>query len=448
MRLRFSLFACGVLALAPRVARAGGPLGKQGEPITTSSYGVDVYQGPVLATARIIGLAGAYAPIGQDSEGMNYNAAAPAVRDPWSNDKFDYDVTAGITFPSSVDGTDFDNNGTKGFAYDNFYFVNAGGEMLYGPYAVGASVNLQQYDLDRSSSSASSLPNVRLRLVTGHVLAAYSMLHDQLVVGAGVRVAGLGVIDTTGAEKELLTMSGFSPEIGVVWAPKKLPVRFGMTTRGPVRGDVQPSRVTPDANDDLKVGSTFLPDHIELPAEMELGVAYQFGQRPLNMGWKDWKSIPKRDLDAERRVVDGKPEDDKTVGKRLVRRQYEATPRSKVLLLASVLFTARTHQAVGFESFLEQKVDRSGLDVSVSPRAAVEVEAIHNWLQLRGGSYLEPTRFRQSSARIHGTTGFDVKVLTWNVFGLFDHDESFRVGAVGDLARDYFGWSITAGLWH
>jgi len=69
---------------------------------------------------------------------------------------------------------------------------------------------------------------------------------------------------------------------------------------------------------------------------------------------------------------------------------------------------------------------------------------------LRGGSYLEPTRFRSSpaGARLHFTSGLDIKLVEWSIFDIFEAGTEWRIGGALDLARDYFGWSATAGVWH
>ena len=59
--------AGGALALAvlfaSRHAHAGGPIGGNGQPITTSEYSLDLYQGPLFAGSRVTGLGGAYVAI-------------------------------------------------------------------------------------------------------------------------------------------------------------------------------------------------------------------------------------------------------------------------------------------------------------------------------------------------------------------------------------------------
>jgi hypothetical protein len=61
-------------------------------------------------------------------------------------------------------------------------------------------------------------------------------------------------------------------------------------------------------------------------------------------------------------------------------------------------------------------------------------------MKVRGGTYLEPSRFRRSFYRVHGTAGFDVRLFDiwrWSVRG---------TGTV-DLAPRYFNWGIAFGLW-
>jgi hypothetical protein len=106
--------------------------------------------------------------------------------------------------------------------------------------------------------------------------------------------------------------------------------------------------------------------------------------------------------------------------------------------------------AVGVESFLERRVQRAGRRASLSPRLGIEIEPIAHWLRVRGGSYLEPTRFDDNpgGARLHGTFGLDQRLLPWTVFGLFPAGSIFRATGSLDLARNYFTWGVGVGLWH
>lgn len=449
MRRAVSVLASGVVALgvlaADADARADGPLGPQGSRIGTSSYTVDLFQGPILAGSRVTALAGAWAAIGEGAEGHPFNAASPAVREAHSTSTTDFDVDFGLTFPSSIGGTDFDNNGSRGFTYDRFVFGTLGARVQEGKLAVGATINLQQYELG-NPGNAQGVDSILVRYARGSLLGAYSLLNDQLVLGGGPRAALLGVIDSTGnTERELMTVTGIGAEGGAVWAPRALPLRFGLTLRSPVGGDADPSsRVTPDAKGDRKIGELYLPESIVLPWEIEWGVAFQLGRRPMNPGWNDPTTIPESEI--ARRARPG--EAPKQTAKRIAKERYARLPRQKLLVSTAFLVTGATRDAVGFESFLAQSVDRSGERVTFTPRIGVEGEAIPGWLQLRAGSYMEPSRFRFGRPRVHGTVGFEQKLFSWTVFGLFPESTYFRVSGALDLAREYFGWSLGAGVWH
>ena len=97
---------------------------------------------------------------------------------------------------------------------------------------------------------------------------------------------------------------------------------------------------------------------------------------------------------------------------------------------------------------LSQIVERSGEKTSVTIRGGGEVEAIPGRLQLRGGTYMEPTRFRTSSPRAHATAGFELRVVDWSLFGIYPDDNSFRISGAVDVSREYFGWSLGVGSWY
>jgi hypothetical protein len=75
-----------------------------------------------------------------------------------------------------------------------------------------------------------------------------------------------------------------------------------------------------------------------------------------------------------------------------------------------------------------------------SPRLGLEGGLIPEWLEVRAGTYLEPTRFEASNPRLHGTFGLDVRLFKWSLFGLWPDDYVWRVGLGSDVARDYFTW--------
>jgi hypothetical protein len=441
------------LSLARGDALAGDALAGQGLPITTSDYTVDLFQGPVLASSRITALAGANAALAIGAEALSTNAAAAAVRAPHSDAKTDWDIAMGVSFPGSIfgytiprgaKGNDFDNNGTAGFTYDNFFVLTPAALVQEGPLGIGASVVLQQYSLGHPPGTNDTISSVRLRYVTGRLQASYAFLDHQLYAGGGLRGVLLALVENE-AESPLLTMAGVGVEGGLLWAPHRVPLRLGFTARSPVSGKAATgSKVSADDRGDLKLGSMYMPSRISLPWELELGVATQIGPRPLNPPYVDPRTLPEEEVAQEVRAK----EPVKTTQARILRKRYAALPRTKLLVSTALLLTGTTSNAVGFESFLSQVVDRSGEALSLTPRLGLEGELVPGWLQLRLGTYQEPTRFAQSTARLHGTFGFDQRIFSWNLFGILDEAVPLRVGGAIDVARSYFNWGVSAGVWH
>jgi hypothetical protein len=66
----------------------------------------------------------------------------------------------------------------------------------------------------------------------------------------------------------------------------------------------------------------------------------------------------------------------------------------------------------------------------------------------RAGAYLEPSRFSESGPRLHTTFGAETRMFQTDVFGSFDSPVPFRIGANLDVARDYYDWNWTWGLWY
>jgi hypothetical protein len=93
-------------------------------------------------------------------------------------------------------------------------------------------------------------------------------------------------------------------------------------------------------------------------------------------------------------------------------------------------------------------VNRSGQRTVASPRFGIESGVIPEYLKLRAGTYLEPTRFDGSSPRAHFTAGLDLKLLVWNVFGFWPDDYMWRLGLGVDNAPRYYTFGVTIAGWY
>jgi len=476
---------------------AHAQLPKDGQPIVTNHYGIDLYQGPVLASTRVIGLSGAFVAIGEGVEGDTQNPAAPAVRVPWSTGHFDYDLGIGVTFPSSLKNSDFFNSGRrtdlpKGTT-GGFVFLNAAGNLQFGKWGLGVTTDLQSYALSRSTDvSKKSADQLVAQISVTHVQLARAFADGQLVVGVGTRTGTLSVqnqsITDTG-QRDLFSSVGTGYEAGFLLRPTDEQFRIGAAFRSAVTTTASPSSTVHVVYDSDPFNRLYLPERVTLPWDLDIGLAIQLGPRPFNPRWVDpvheigemkrflrWRELERArrrraelervaaergDLGAAGRALDAElaseaaldqatlNQAEERVDAEIGRKQRELE-RFHVLLTSSLVVTGPAHEAVGIESFLERTTQRSGASLSYSPRIAIETETVPNWLQLRAGSYLEPSRFpsNRDGARVHGTLGFDQKLFPWAVFGLYEAHTHWRIGGSLDAARNYFGWSVAIGVWH
>ena len=467
--------------------RAQSRLGPAGAPITTSNYAVDLFQGPVLATARITGIAGAYVAIGEGTEGIAFNPASASHRPVFSTTYVDYDATAGATLASSLTGTDFDNDGRKGFQYDKFVWASAGGTLQIGKFGMGAVLAAQNYELGKPSGGSSLLPGgneavdgLIVRVLRLDAVASYGFFDSQLHLGAGPRIAALYGIGTArsvvaGAdgsvslgdsvgERQLFATQGIGAQAGMLWTPHTLPLRAGVAVRSPILSGIDDngSRIKQDANGNRVVGDFYLPRRVDLPWEIEWGASWQLGKRAYNGRWQDEDKLVGPEVEAERRTDSkGFKEPAFKAARRILQRRAAALPRPILMMSTAAIVTGPVTNGVGFESMLEKRVQRSGERATLGLRIGAEAEVVPRWVILRLGSYLEPTRYRASpvdarvggelpdpQVRLHGTAGAQVKLFTWDVFKLFPERSEWRISLSGDVARQYFGWGFGLGLWH
>lgn len=489
-------------ALLPAVAHAAGPLGGDGSSIQTSRYAVDLTQTPVVAGARVTGLAGAYVALAEGVDGNIQTPVAPSIRTPHSVDHFDYDLGLGVMVPATLTSTDFFNTGHNrtqlaDSRQEGFVFFTPAVNVQWGPFGIGATLELQSYSLRRADvTSTTRADRFDALFAVGHLQAARLFLGGQLALGAGLRLVNLDVTNPSApaAERDLFNTFGAGAELGALWMPEGQPFRVGASLRSAVVSTPNPqSRLQPNAAGDRVVGDAttgnafYLPDHAKMPWDLDVGAAVQLGRRPLNPRFIDpeirnreqWRALKERarerraralaaekDLSSRgelsedaRRGIDAEFDSEAAADELAydaifdqtregLRRRARAWPRHYVLVSSSLLVIGAVEDSVGVESFLQRVVARSGRTVGYSPRLGVESELIPRWLKIRAGSYLEPTRFALSQSRLHGTFGFDAKLLPWTVFGLFDDGTEWELSGSIDGSARYLSWGVGLGVWH
>lgn len=452
-----------------------------------------------------MGLAGATTAVAEAVEGVYNNAAAPAVRESHSLSWFEWEPSAGIALPGAYGGTDFNNRGEKGLrrergrtveTTDNFLYLQAGIWMQFGNLGINATADVLRYDV---ASPQPDTPSVALSLTRINLVGAYSFLGNQLCVGLGARAAYVSLDEVNKDNGALIAMLGAAPVLGVIVKPDELPWRIGATARAAVEAGVldvgsvvQERRTVNGQTENIRSASAFvLPDRVTQPWELEAGVAYQLGPRPLNPAWIDphehedqlEKQIAKARQERaamQRAEIAAMPastsqdivarevrlarisaeEDDlrqeeevslRDAKERLQeerRARFLNWPRERVLILASVLMTGPSDQAVALEGFINQEREIVGRRVSVAPRFAVETEVVPNWIKFRAGVYVEPSRFVDGTARQHFTFGSDLKLFHWDVLGILAQSQIWRLSAFVDIAPRYQNFGLSIGIWH
>lgn len=476
LRLLHVAFLCLLACLVSSRVHA-----QEGAPVSTGSYSIDLTQGPVLSASRVTGLSGAVAAIAEGVEGGLSNPAAAAVRTPGSVDFWDYWVALSVTYP--FQNGDFYNSGNfldqsgKG-GPSNFFFLNTGAYLQL--YGLGFGMDIEILEVDvRSSSDKNAL--LRLQLITNHVQMGYLFLDGQLAIGGGLQILRERAIanDTERDREKLGAHVGFGAELGALLRPNGSQWRVGAGLYSVVK--TQYSRVPQ---------SDFaLPKYAVRPWRGSIGGAYQFGKRPLNPRFRyvdEYAHQPLRELAERKQAAEYEHverrkllERDRTIGglARLaleekefkeqelvfdaeeaairkaawrelragVRRVWE---RRYILLIGEVSLNGRVANGVGIESFLAQIEQRSGEKITVSPRLAIESEVWPTHVKVRAGSYYEPSRFRETSARIHGTFGVDVRLFRWDVFRIWPEDYLWQLTSAIDISRDYQAFSLGFGGWY
>jgi hypothetical protein len=426
----------------------------------------------------MLGLGGAYAGLAEGVDGVNANIATPGVRAPFSGRHVDFDLTASVSLPGSFASTDFENRGTlpsRGAANaSDFVYGNAGFLLQVGQFGTALTIDATSYKLQSPLGNATSVGFVR-----AHAIVAWAFLKYQLVVGIGVQGTTLSLSSATffGSQVPLpAAPSGVAPEAGVLLKLDDQPWRLGVSAHAPVSGGVSGAQAP---------SSTFLlPSSVVSPGQITIGFALQLGPRPLNPKWEDPSddlapirgridqdrnerarrdaaeiaSVPEgparktrqHELDARehaiRRVEDARLDAEEKTVHAAHDARFSNWPRPRLLVVADAVITAPVDKAIAVSSFLDQQNDPYGRSWTISPRLGLEGEPIVDRFKLRFGTYLEPSLFDGGSARQHFTFGGDLKLFSWNFFGVLD-PTTWQLSFATDLAPRYTNWGISLGVW-
>jgi len=377
--------------------------------ITDSNYAIDLYQGSVLGSGRIVGMGGASVATAEGSAGSTANPASPAVRPATSNDKWDWDWHLDWLSPEL--GSDFDNNGIPTTEELTVTPLVTGGIVgQYKTWALGFSANVWQRDVGEGTLPTGEAVPETASFQILRLMLARSFLADQITVGIGSRVGKFQMLQEV--DRRNLTrfsISGAALEAGAIWRPPDRDLRAGVAASAPISGS------TVEIADCEAVSCDTLPGRVEVPWQVAVGFAYRRGptrwNRKIDADWRDERAL---------------------------------------VLAADLLIVGAVDDGYGIEAYVLDRLQRSGASTVFSVRAGAEYEWKPGWLRVRGGTYWEPGRFLDETGetiggRMHLTLGLDVRIYSFCFWG--DRYRA-RLSLTTDGARSYGNGGLSIGLWH
>lgn len=374
------------------------------EPIRDRDYAIDLYQGAVLGSGRIVGMGGAHVALAEGSSGLVANPAAAGVRPATSSGNWDWDWH--IDWLNPALGSDFDNNGIEtDEALQTFPLVTFGAVLQRKRWAIGLTYNIAQRVVPGPDGSDLQ-PAFRIgRLVVAHEFRTFT-------IGFGVRTGELDLdrIEDEGLNKtRLFSITGAGLDGGLVWRPRDRDIRIGAAVSFPVIGSEDLESEDCDAQAPECAGY-ILPGEIIVPWQVSAGLAWRRADTRWNRNvasrWRDERYL---------------------------------------LLSADIVIDGPVDNGHGVEAFFERALQPSGRSTSVSFRTGAEYEWKPGWFRVRGGWYWEPGRFEGVPGRAHFTAGMDVRF--WS-FCFWEERYRTRFSITGDVADRYANAGVSVGLWH
>ncbi|HSI03749.1 MAG TPA: hypothetical protein VLC93_04705 [Myxococcota bacterium] len=366
---------------------------------------VEIYVAPIVAPTNILGMGGAAQALATGSGAMLMNPAAMAVRYDYNGGNwFDWDFS--LDYLVSAGDTDIENSGFDR-GDESVQLLEASLGFNFGRLGVGLSFDSQETRFCGRGFVCDVNSRLRINTVLGALSASYAFLDGEVTAGASIIVPSASF--QQGDDQDSPRFSGSAIALGVVVRPHGQPLRLGLSTR--LRTDA----TRDGGGDNAQVGENYIPDALEAPWQIAGGVAWSFGDKPLNLRNSFGDS-------------------------RLINEELDQLRRSYITVAADLVVIGPGGGATGRGAWIAREEQTAGRAASLSLHVGAESEFWPNQMRGRIGSYYEPSRFDAADGRIHGTIGFDFRLLeliwVWRLSGVFDY------------ARDYRNLGVSIGFWH
>lgn len=378
---------------------------------------IDISRGPITGGPRLLGLGGAFVALAEGTDGVISNPASVAVRPAWSWTRWAYDWGFDVGVGAWLPETEFfPATRSDELTQTSALFGNLAAVVQREHVGVGVSAGAQSHALRRGATSAGLSPaDLTANYGLVHLSIAHGFLDGQIAVGIGPRLTGVS-FDASSRPTDLVAVTGVGLQAGAIFKPAHAPYRLGAV----FKTSITPS-TSADDSDGLSASS------VHVPWQVVLGAAYQLG-RPLS---------PPTEL------VDSADE----AGQQRKLREYWQRPKRYVLFSSELRLLEPVNDRIDLVQYWQGAVLSPDKQLHASPSFGIESEVLPSWLRLRAGAYYEPATTTSGEGRLHGTFGFDVKLLHWDVFGLVEPFDGWALSAAADSARAYLNTTFSVGLW-
>lgn len=375
-------------------------------------------EGPVVNSNRVMGLGGAYVGVAEGGDGHLYNPASFAYRyHATRNDIWDWDWS--LYWLNLSENRNPDLYGRVGETEDSSWF-GGGLDLKLAGFGFGVHAYTQGYGINPQPDEAGVSRPLRISNTSVGFGLAYALHTLDLTLGAYVYAFGWAAsTETNGLIETALSTFGAGSRVGLLWAPRRRPLRIGVVYRTSFNA-------TGVREFDADVFER-APDGVYLPGQLSIGGSIMAGERRYNpnMTWG------LAGLEDERPT---EPGDDL---RRYVMVAYDI-----------VIKEPPPPGTLSMRGYFHNSDDAHAIrqDFSYAFRGGIESEVWANWLQLRAGYYFEPTRTFVVRGRHHVTGGFAFRIPAGEYIGFWPWD--LRLDAAIDFATNYLNWGVGVGFWH
>jgi hypothetical protein len=395
--MKWRLGTCAVIMTAIALSGTRAEAQVSFPPVTSRNFNIDLFEQPAIGSPRLIGMAGAIDAVAEGAAGLYTNPASAAVRPETTAEKLAWNVYFNSYVP--VNGQDSNDNGQSVTNVHRSLLGAAGLLLQYGAWGLTIDGGYTAHEIAPQAGGG-----LGVRSIIPHIALARTFLDGELAAGLGVRAGALNVY-TLDRNQTLFTRAGASGEGGVVWKPREQSFRLALGGALPVYTGIV--RYSCDPNDCF---GYILPKEAIVPWSATVSAAWRFGSTPWN------------------HKIEGAYRDE---------RQLTIALELEVLGAVS--------DGYGMEAFAAKQLQASGRNASFDPHLGLEADVIPAWLRLRAGSYIESSRFENTTARWHATAGLEGRVFAFHLGG---HERRVSVSLAGDIATRYKNAGLSVGFWN